>query len=206
MTRLHFSPGFACTPEIWTPAEAHLVDTELINLQWHTGLRTLSAARDHLADCIDAASPDGYVGHSLGGLLLLELLVARRIPSRPALIVDAFLMDPADIFKNYVWEDDGLRDRVTTMLDGQRPRFAALRAALGSWERTDWPHAAIETGAHFVYGGRGSSNDEVIDALGWPPGLGTSGQITIIPRTSHFLMLEAPEAFYALVERVLLRP
>lgn len=203
MKKLLLAPGFACTPDIWSLAASHLVDTELVHAEWDPVLSTVDAARDHLAEVVASSSPNAYVGHSLGGLLLLELLEARRIPTRPTLVVDAFLQDPADLFKNFVWDDDALRAKVTAALDRERPRFAALRASIASWTRTGWPRAALETNAHFVYGGRGASDAEVIEALGWPPELATSDRLTIVPRTSHFLMLEAPEAFYALVRRVI---
>ncbi len=84
MTRLLIAAGFACTPEIWSAAEALLVGTESVHAQWHTGLHTVSAARDHLAITIASTEPDAYIGHSLGGLLLLELLASQRIASRPS--------------------------------------------------------------------------------------------------------------------------
>jgi hypothetical protein len=36
----------------------------------------------------------------MGGLLLLELLIRGEIRERPTVIVDAFLEEPADMFKN----------------------------------------------------------------------------------------------------------
>ncbi len=205
MKTLLLAPGFACTPGLWAGAKDHLAGTSFVHARWEPGVPSVDAARDYLADLAATTSPDAYVGHSLGGLLLLELLIAGRIPARPTLVVDAFLADPADMFKNFVWEDDALRGRVTASLDAQRPHFAALRASMADWQRTGWPRAALETGAHFVYGGRGASEDEVIRALGWPPGFATPDRLTIIPRTSHFLVLEAPEAFYALVKRMVPR-
>lgn len=203
VNKLLLAPGFACGPEIWAGAGKYLVEAELIHARWEPGMLTVEAARAYLADLVRSTSPDVYVGHSLGGLLLLELLAAERIPSRPTIVVDAFLADPADLFKNFVWEDHALRARVTASLDAHRPQFGSLRASIASWRRTGWPQAALDTGAHFVYGGRGASDAEVVEALGWPRGAATRERLTIIPRTSHFLMLEAPERFYAVVARLM---
>jgi pimeloyl-ACP methyl ester carboxylesterase len=198
-----FAPGFACTPAIWAPAREHLPHVDPVHAEWAPRLTSLEAARDHLHALVADVTPDAYVGHSMGGLLLLELIIARRIPVRPAVIVESFLADPHDMFKNFVWDNAELRDHVTRMLDEQRPRFAPLRGAISSWQRSGWPEAAIHTGAHFVYGGRGQHDAYVIDALAWPQGLASPARLSIIPHTSHFLMLEAAQPFYALVDRLI---
>ncbi len=74
-----------------------------------------------------------------------------------------------------------------------------LRLDIVNWEHPGWPETAIETGARFVYGGRESSDSEVIEALDWPTAHASPGQLTIFPETSHFLMLEVPSDFAALV-------
>ncbi len=193
-----FAPGFACTPTVWDRVLDLLPNLIATHVQWPTGLASVSEARDYLADHVQAQTPDVYVGHSLGGLLLLELLVAQRIPRRPTLIVDAFLSDPADLFKNFVWEDNALRKDVTSMLDAERPHFEALRTSISSWTHPGWPKDALETGAQFVYGGRGEDDARVIEALAWPVPI-PQGQLHILSRTSHFLMLEAPSAFAELL-------
>ena len=199
MKRVLFAPGFACTSEIWSGLS--IGGIEPLYVRWESSLETVSAARVALENDVVEGEPDVYVEHSLGGLLLLELLIAERIPSRPTLIIDAFLDDPADMFKNYVWEDDKLRDTVVRMLDAQRPLFVPLRRSIGEWTRSGWPEAAIETGAHFVYGGRGGTEEEVLEALMWPQQ--ARKQITILPKTSHFLMMEAPKETSTLIELLL---
>jgi len=202
MKKLLFAPGFACTSEIWSQAKVFLKNAELLLLEWHPNLHTVDVTRDYLREYILKHSPDVYIGHSLGGLLLLELLIAESIPNQPTLIVDAFLLDPDDLFKNFVWEDEKLREQVTTLLDQQRPLYQPLRNAIQSWTRENWPLAAIETGAHFVYGGRGATNEDVYHALGWPLDTITKERLTIFPNTSHFLMMEQPAAFYQLVQKM----
>ncbi|MCB9644966.1 MAG: alpha/beta fold hydrolase [Myxococcales bacterium] len=203
MKKVLFASGFACTPAIWRPVEEHLADVAAYRVSWRKADQSVDATRDFLEGEILREKPDAYVGHSLGGLLLLELLIAQRIPQASALIVDAFLEAPADIFKNYVWEDVALREEVTAMLDAQRPDFARLKESIMDWKREGWPEAALETGAHFVYGGRGASEEEVMEALALPHLLIREGQISILPKTSHFLMLEQPQAFAALVRATL---
>lgn len=205
MKKVMFVPGFACTPEIWVQAPSFLPDLDPLFVQWDPAYQSIPETRAFLAKKIHDMQPDVYVGHSLGGLLLLELLLSQEIPSRRTIVVDAFLQDPHDMFKNFVWENDTLNTYVTDFLAKQRSHFSALKESMMDWKRLGWPDAALKTKAHFVYGGRGATTQELIQALEWPSHLVVEECITVIPKTSHFLMLEKPEAFYQAIQKIINR-
>ena len=204
-----FAPGYACTPEIWDGIRPDRLPDAIPHLvAWPDGTATTAQAADHLLRCIDEARPDVCVGHSMGGVLLLELLATGRLPPRRTVIVDAFITaSPPVFFRNHVWNSGpAIEARVQAMLADQRPRFAALKASIGAWQLEDWPRAALETGAFFVYGGRGAADREaVLDHLGWPAELRAAHQnrVTVVPDTSHFPMLERPEAFYEALRAII---
>ena len=194
MPTLLLVPGYACTSDIWDPVTARLPDQRAVTFAWDPAAHaSVRAARDALAERVRALRPGALVGHSMGGLLLLELQLDGRIPRRPTLIADAFLTAPADVFKNHVWADAALRARVQAMLAQERARHPELLRSIQAWgERPGWPQAAIDTGAHFVYGGRDLSPEALVGALGWPAGAATPTNLSVLPQTSHFLMLEDP--------------
>lgn len=203
-----FAPGFACTSDIWEGAQARLPDVRVLTLDWPRGLATVSAAADYLRQIIDREQPAGLVGHSMGGMLTLELLVSGRLGAVRPLIIDAFLATPAPLFRNFVHgEDPALEVRVRAMIDGIKPLMAPLQKALQTWETpAEWVTACLDSPARYIYGGRGADRDRVLEALGWPPGRAEVASIDVISETSHFLMLEKPDAFYSCVRRFIEEP
>ena len=63
---------------------------------------SVEGTRDALADCVQKTHPEVYVGHSLGGLLLPKLLVAKRILQPSTLIVDTLFTELLEMFRNFV--------------------------------------------------------------------------------------------------------
>lgn len=203
--RVLFVPGLNCTPAIWEHAAA-LPWLEALTPAWPTeGIRSMDDAGRWLAEQIEATDAQAVVGHSLGGTTTLHLFgQLERRPLLPLVIVDSFMVTPHPMFRNHVWNGpEALEVRVRAMLDAQRPRYLELHQVAWAFEEdAAWIDAAVGTGATFVYGGRDETEANVVATRAGMPEHGLE-QVRLIPGTSHFLMLEQPDAFHrVLVEAI----
>jgi adenylate kinase family enzyme/pimeloyl-ACP methyl ester carboxylesterase len=203
-----FVPGLHCSADIWEGARA-VSGIAPIAVEWPTsGIDSMDAAARWIAEQVEAHRAEGIVGHSLAGTATLHLFghLARR-PLLPLVIVDSLLVQPHAMFRNHVWDGPPvLAERVRSMLDAQRPRYGALRQmAMAFEEDAAWIRAAVNTGATFVYGGRGGEVDDraVARRAGVPDE--AFDQVRVIPGTSHFPMLEDPQRFYRFLAEVVRR-
>lgn len=206
-----FVPGLACRRDIFERAQTYLPDIDPVVLEWPwpEELETIDDAASWLSEQIEAHEARGLVGHSLGGFVAMHLFGhLGHQPSIPLIIADTFMVDPHPFFRNHLWDPDAaLQGRVVEMLEAERPRFPRLRAAaMGHVETDAWREAAVGTGAGFIYGGRGGdySAAEIARLAGLPAG--ATNPVRVIDRTSHFLMLEAPAAFYGAVADLMSAP
>jgi len=203
--RVVFVPGLNCTAAIWEHALA-LPWVEGTALEWPTdGLDSMDDAARWLDAQLLAHDAEAVVGHSLGGTTTLHLFGhLGRCPRLPLVVVDSFMVTPHAMFRNHVWKGpEALRERIRTMLDSQRPRYQALHAMAWAFEEDQaWIEAAVATGATFVYGGRDEPDPSVVAVRAGVPEHALD-QARMIPETSHFLMLEQPDAFHAVLSAAL---
>lgn len=196
-----FVPGLNCRPEIFEDAARYWSDAQVIVLEWPwpERSRSMEDVAGWLIEQIELHAPDGITGHSLGGVAALYLhAYCPEAPRLPSVIVDTFLMTPHPFFRNHVWDEGSeVARRVREMLDAERPRFPELRDAVMSFgPPDDWRDLARRADAQFIYGGRSGEYDPA--TLGELAGLDHDDpRVQVVPETSHFLMLERPELFYA---------
>ena len=194
-----FVPGLYCRSEIWEAAPAGLPGVEVAALDWPwpERLDSLDACAAWLAGEIECHGANFVVGHSFGGIVALHLG-----PPLPLVIVDTFLVTPHPFFRNHVWEPTtALGVRIAAMLADERPRFPVLGVVASADDPPEWRDRVLRQGARFVYGGR--SGEHPATALGELAGVPAGHDVRVVPRSSHFLMLERPEPFYATLRALL---
>ncbi|MGE5674917.1 MAG: alpha/beta fold hydrolase [Mycobacterium leprae] len=203
MSLIALLPGFACQSWIWDELRAELAaQHDLILIDWpadHGGVYNTPGA---LADwAIQEHLPCGtemfLVGHSMGGLVALEVATQLGARVKGVALLESFLTPPSEFFRNLLMDSapDDLRSRVTAMLAcGKQESSAALRASLG---RVDYLDTAYRLAGKItaLYGDRGCGDmARVRSALAWPAPLMNQVSLRLVSSACHFPMLENPKA------------
>lgn len=209
-SRAYFLPGYACTADIWRPCASTLADRfDTVALSWPADLtrdfHTVSHFSDWLQEEIHLAPADALIGHSLGGLVALEVARRSGLPDVRVVLVESFLTPPHSFFKNLLMPSAprALVAEVSEMLDRERPKYSTtLREHLASLDlsaEVEHSPARIDS----LYGDRGHSAAEVTESLGWSKQLQRRINIHIVPKACHFPMLEQQVATAQIIRSIL---
>ncbi len=204
-----FLPGYACTTQIWQPVyekikeicEAGLVD-------WPAEVTPGFDGLDDFADWLyETYWPEEYdfiAGHSLGGLVALQLLASSRVTVPRVILVETFLLPPGPFFRNLVLHETNATRIIPEMLEREGEHYSAhLREAI---REVDMSEQVLKAGGRLyaLYGDRGCRRPErVQEELRWPEEMAAGVEVSVIPEACHFPMLENPEAAARTLRRVL---
>lgn len=202
-----FVPGLCCRSDIWEGARTHLphVDAVALDWPWPERIESYDDGAAWLAYEIRTHRPRFVVGHSIGGIIALHLRgVLREQRDWDLVVVESFLIEPHEFFRNHVWQTmPALREWIAAMLAEERPRFPVLREVAVRDEPPGWRERVLAEPAAFIYGAR--SGEHAVEALGEMAGIPRGGghDIRLVAETSHFPMLEEPARFYAVLGEVM---
>lgn len=196
MSQLVFLPGFACRPWIWE-AVAEGLNRPFQAIAWPHGDTV-----QHLTEAILPLIPSDaiVIGHSMGGLVGLELLNRHLI--QRLVLVESFITPPPPFFQNLMLPDHPLLPRVQEMLKEEKSQYPASLSE--SLKNTDSLGLAMPHTSRLIalYGDRGTGDPQnVCVQLGWPDSL--SIPVRVIPQACHFPMLENPQAVTSVLEAIL---
>lgn len=206
-----FLPGYACTSAIWTPVLEQLPSRyRPILVDWPRGATpgfcTAGDFSAWLSGTYAGQHFDCLVGHSMGGLVALDLLSGEGHGAAARLVlVETFVTPPAPFFRNLVFDDQSPESfAIRSMLSLERPHYAPALA--DSLREVDMAAriAELAVPVHVIHGDRGCGDAERVRAeLHWPASLASRLDLTVIPNACHFPMLENPIATAEALGRVL---
>jgi pimeloyl-ACP methyl ester carboxylesterase len=191
-------PGYACTSQIWRLVRPELdADFDITWVDWPReftpGFHTVEAFASWLRRTIRLIDYDFMVGHSMGGLVALELAKKDRGFLRQIILIESFLQSPAPFFQNIFLEKSPEREErlIREMLDREKAFYSPnLREAL---QHIDVSRAAasLEPKLDAVYGDRGCEEQgRVQQELAWPSELRNRVEVSVVPDACHFPMIE----------------
>jgi pimeloyl-ACP methyl ester carboxylesterase len=207
MSKGLFLPGLCCRSNIWEHAIEHLPGVDVVAMEWPwpERIHSYDDGAEWIASAIRTHRPGFVVAHSLAGVFALHLYGSVNRPRDARLVViDTFLVTPHPFFRNHTFcADEALRERIATMLAEEQSRWPILREIARSDEPRDWYARALASEADYIYGAR--SGEYSARVIGEMAGLSPTveREIRAVPRTSHFLMLERPDAFYSTLRNIL---
>lgn len=195
-------PGYACTSQIWKLLCDELgAEYDLTVVDWPLqstpDFHGLSDFSDWLYEAYWPRQCDFVIGHSMGGLVALQLAASGKIAVPNIILIESFLVSPPPFFQNLVLDESSstLSQSILTMLDQNKKYYSpTLREELRdidmSREALD-----VETTLSLLYGDRGCGMSEtVLRELQWSSNLKAHMNVSVIQDACHFPMLENPKA------------
>jgi pimeloyl-ACP methyl ester carboxylesterase len=209
--RLLFLPGYACTDEIWKDISIYFDDDfDSISINWPGELTphfdTVRQFSDWFRTQYQFNQDDILVGHSLGGLVALDLITRISNATSPTILVESFLTPPSPFFQNLLMPgvDPALTAWVTAMLQTQKQNYSCgLSIQLREVNLTN---DVLDTSApiYSIYGDRGNKDhDQVYAELNWSDTIRSRVDIKIVSNACHFPMLENPDKTIQILRSIL---
>lgn len=197
--------GIGCTHRIWQPFVKELAGWHLTALDYpHEVTIRAHGVKDlakWLLETIDINEYDCAVGHSMGGLVLLEAF--SMLSGLPLILVESNLR-PADVFFHNLLTQEHMKAYGTELTDKMRPEFAYYTEELkGSLQDDfDYTGSVLQAKAkiYAVYGDRGVRPAQT-EKLNLPPDVLKKIRLAFVDNCAHMPMLENPRQLSAIISR-----
>jgi len=204
MKKLLFLPGYACTSDIWDNIKSKLMKNGFIAdyVDWPKEELTNFSNTYDFANWIfkqyDLETYDTIIGHSMGGLVAIDLAKENLFNGERLILVESFLKTPSEFFQNLYLEDASkdLKERIMMMLKEESTYYnQALSERLKNLDRTK-DIISLEAKVACIYGAREEKNKkEVIKQLNLAEETLNELAIQVVSQCAHFPMLENEDEF-----------
>ena len=204
-------PGYACSSQIWDSIRVQL--DALYDVTWvdwphelTAGFHSVTAFADWLYPTTRQAHYDFVIGHSMGGLVALELAQREKPMSQKIVLIETFLLPPNPFFQNLFLKSAQVEDSqlIIEMLDREKEYYSAkLQESL---RQVDLRQLVVGLCIkfHVLYGDRGCENpDHVMRELAWPQEIQHWADVMLVKNACHFPMIENAEITTQLLQDIL---
>jgi pimeloyl-ACP methyl ester carboxylesterase len=196
-----FLPGYACTSQIWQSVCEEIGPTyEPTLIDWPAHATPNFHCLDNLVDWLYSAfwprDCDFIVGHSLGGLVALQLLASGKVEIPKTILVETFLLAPDPFFHNLLLsgESSDQAKQILEMLHCEEAHYSPrLKEAMREVDMSEQVWKIGKT-IHALHGDRGCGSPEmVLEKLHWTEPIAALVELRVIPDSCHFPMVENPQ-------------
>lgn len=199
-----FLCGYGCKPWIWDKVKNNILSSEDVIkfIEWP---KSLLSNFNKIGDFsiwvkenfINKDEEYDFIGgHSMGGLIALELSTMDGVSVRNTILVESYLTSPGKFFQNLLMEtaDEKVKEEVMAMLKEESKYYSEeVRENLRTLDITDLVNKS-KSKIHCIYGDRGMNNrGKVIRELGLPLEIEEKLNIGIVRNSCHFPMIENSE-------------
>jgi pimeloyl-ACP methyl ester carboxylesterase len=211
-----FLSGYGCKPWIWENAEREFNDGEgdIKFIEWPTNsirnFNNLSDFSTWVKDnyLAENESYDFIVGHSMGGLVALQLSTMEKVNVKHIVLVESYITSPGKFFQNILMENinEITKKKVMNMLKQESKYYSPdLGNQLKNLDLT-CQFNKTNSNIHFIYGDRGINNREIVlSELGLNSSVQKHLDIQIISNSCHFPMIENSEDLLNALKNVFIR-
>lgn len=196
-----FLYGVQCTLAVWDRLKPYLPGQDAVYIEYphavtQQAIEVMDITRWVHANLIEGQQVDAIIGHSMGGIVALELAVKFGVPCSKVILIETSLKPANAFYRNLMTEDHLAQygEQVIAMLQSEASFYAAsLKEALQiDFDFTDLVHRCPAP-VHAIYGDRGvrpyadrisdlNLDDDLVDQI----------DFQFVPDACHMPMIENP--------------
>lgn len=211
MKRLLMLYGVNCTTEIWEKMNPYLVDYEIAYVEYPHEVteraRTVNDITRWVYDNYSANSYDAVIGHSLGGVIALQLVSDYKMEFEKIIFLDTNLK-PAELFYRNLMLPEHMEkygDKILKMFETERMfyRKELFETVQGEFDYTECLQN-IPKKVYAIYGNRGVKDytNRICD-LNLPDDALSRLEFRFIPNSCHMMMIENPQGLSEVLKDII---
>ena len=200
--------GAKCTIDIWNSFD---INEEVIKLSYPKGVlanaHNVKDIASGLADSVTDAHFDCIIGHSMGGLIALDLVVSHKIKCKKLILIETNLRPAKQFYRNLLLEENKSR-YLPYLLDmfteeGTYYSNELLNSFQESFDYTQYIYD-LDIPIHLIYGDRGFHDYQYrIDDLCLTNESIKKIQFHFVRNACHMPMLENPSHLLEIVNSII---
>ena len=209
--RLLMLYGVNCTAKIWEHVKPYLEDCEVDYVEYPHEITGRATTVDDITKWVyenySGNSYDAVIGHSLGGIIALQLAANHKMKFEKIIYLDTNLK-PAEAFYRNLMTPEHMKeygDKVSEMFEAERPfyRKELLESIQGAFDYTGCLQN-ISGKVYAIYGDRGMPDypDRIRD-LNLPDDALHRLEFRFISDSCHMMMIENPSQLTDVIKDIL---
>ena len=209
--RLLMLYGVNCTVEIWNSMKPYLADYEVDYVEYP---HEVTASATTVADITrwvyenySVHSYDAVIGHSLGGVIALQLATDYRMKFDKIIYLDTNLKPAEAFYRNLMMPEhmEKYGEEILKMFEAQRPFYTKelFETIQGEFDYTEYL-LNISQKVYAIYGDRGVQDyPGRINDLNLPENVLHKIDFRFIPNACHMMMIENPEGLSKVLKDII---
>ncbi len=203
--------GVNCTKEIWDKLKTYLSDFEVDYVEYPHEITENAMKVEDITKWVyekkGYESYDAIIGHSLGGIIALQLVAEYKMKVKSVICLDTNLKPAEAFYRNLMTQEhmDGYGDMVLKMFDKERQfyRTELFESLQGEFDYTG-NIKNIEQPVYVLYGDRGICEyPKRIQDLNLQEDVVKRLEIKFIKDACHMIMIENPSELASILREIL---
>lgn len=203
--------GVNCTIDIWNNVSPYLKKHEIDYVEYPHEITQYATKVDDITEWVyenyGHNRYDAVIGHSLGGLIALQLVAKYKMKAGKIVYLDTSLKPASEFYKNLMTPKNMelYGKNIVEMLNKERKFYTdeLLRSIQDDFDYTDVVYKVPQE-IYAVYGDRGMPeySDKIKD-LNLPAKILKRLNLIFIQNSCHMIMIENPKGFLEVINEIL---
>ena len=202
--------GVYCTKDIWKELEATLTDYKVDYVEYPHSItenaKKVETISEWVFEMYGHHSYDAIIGHSMGGIIALQLAVMYKMKAKRIILLDTNLK-PANAFYRNLMTHENMKkygEYVQLMFNEEKPFYTAecLNSIQADFDYTHLVLAATQS-IYALYGDRGKPDyPSKISDLNLSEHVLNRLHLLFIHHACHLIMIENPQALSQAIKNI----
>lgn len=203
--------GVNCKKEIWNDIKPYLKDYEIDYVEYPHKVTLKAKSINDITEWVyknyHLYSYDAIVGHSLGGIIALQLIAKYKMKVDKLIYLDTNLKPAEEFYKNLMIKENMEKYGSNILQMFNREKAFYTPELLASLQVDfDYTHLVneISQDIYAIYGDRGIPDyPNIIKDLNLPTQVLSKLNLTFIQNACHMIMIENPQQLYEIIRNIL---